>query len=76
MRGTLSGQGALDVIQRIRRPTHQPMLVGQAADAGLAQQVGQTIHHVPADTASTIVDHSQSRSASICASVRLLWLLL
>ena len=65
------GQGTFNFVQCIRRIPHQTVLVRLAACAGLAEEVGEAVHYcVPADAASTMVDHSQVRSASICAAVR------
>jgi hypothetical protein len=70
--GAIDGeQLVLDVGQSNGRLPHQTVLVRLAAPAGLAELIGKAIHYcVPADAASTMVDHGQVRSASICAAVR------
>ena len=70
--GAIDGdQLVLDIGQSNGRLPHQTVLVRLAACAGLAEEVGEAVHYcVPADAASTMVDHSQLRSASICAAVR------
>jgi len=70
--GAIDGdQLVLDIVQSNGRLPHQTVLVRLAACADLAEEVREPVHYcVPPDAASTMVDHSQSRSASICAAVR------